>query len=204
MNAICSSSCRVLYSPIIFYRKGDCLSALFHSYLCGHKAAEWVIIVKKKNIMPICILVVIVLLLVVIWMKDNVRPDPAQVSSLSDCAYSELKDSTYYNANEVMVVDHFATSLNNGNNTAYYLVTFRDADDRLVAAILSVDNDNDIYGSIINNSRGYVVNGYVKTWYSGNAELTQYFHEALKQYADILNEDPVSPQWILAYVGTNL
>ena len=34
-------------SPIIFYKKGDRLSALFPSYWCGRLAAEWLIAVES-------------------------------------------------------------------------------------------------------------------------------------------------------------
>ena len=39
-----------MHSPqILFYKKGDRLSALFHPYLCGRNAAEWLIKIRISH-----------------------------------------------------------------------------------------------------------------------------------------------------------
>lgn len=61
MNAIRDSSCRALqcaFFPILFYKKGNRLSAFFHPYLCRRIAGEWVIIMKRLSQM----------------IKDNMQP----------------------------------------------------------------------------------------------------------------------------------
>ncbi len=161
-------------------------------------------------------LVVLALILGVNLIQENSAPKQTQVFSLSDYAYSELEESTIYKANELTVVDMFAQNTHkvNGiatNTTDFYLVTFRDEDDRLVTAILSVDDDDDIYNRLsfytIDERQGIgdcVVRGYVKTKNNSNPKLTQYFDEALDEYVDLLGENLVSPQWILVYQGTSI
>lgn len=159
----------------------------------------------------ICCLVGFALLFGINWIQDSTAPKQTQVFSLSDYAYSELEERIIYKADNMTVVDRFAqqTRTTNGRvtgKTDYYLVTYRDKNDRLVAAILSVDDDDGIYLSLSlyandekQNIGDRVLNGYIKTRSNTNAKLTQYFNEAIDKYGPVLNEYLVSPQWMLEY-----
>lgn len=153
----------------------------------------------------------IALLFCINWIQESKMPKQTQVYSLSDYAYTDLEERTIYKVNDLMVVDLFAHNKQtvNGkvtNTTDYYLVIFRDRNDRLVAAALSVDDDDSIYSSLSwyaadesQNIGDYVVNGYVKTQKNSNTKLTQYFDEAIDKYGPVLDEYFVKSQYMLQY-----
>lgn len=163
-----------------------------------------------KKILISC-LVVVALVFGVDWIQKSTAPKQTQVYSLSDYAYTELEEKIIYKVEDLIVVDSFAQNKHtvNGkvtNTTDYYLVIFRDKNDCLVAAALSVDDDDSIYFPISryaaddSQSIGdYVVNGYVKTQKNANTKLTQYYEEAIDKYGPVLGENMFSSQWILEY-----
>lgn len=163
-----------------------------------------------KKLLIVC-LVGFALLFGINWIQENKTPKQTQVYSLSDYAYSELEDRTIYKADDMTVVDSFAqkTHTVNGkvtNITEYYLVTYRDKNDRLVAGALSVDDDDSIsfrlsmYASDDSQNIGdCVLNDYIKTKKNTNSELTQYYEDAIDKYGPILGEYLARSPWMFEY-----
>lgn len=162
----------------------------------------------KKGI--ICCLVV----LAVIVIALNAAPKQTEVHSLTDYAYSELESGTIYRADDLLVVDIFAerTESKNGRTTNvinYYLTAFHDKDDRLVVAVLSVDDDDDVFFRLSDYAYDdsqeigdYYLNGYVKTgstMASMSGELKKYYNEALDAYGPAMGTYTVTPEYILRY-----
>lgn len=86
------------------------------------------------------------------------------------------------------------------------MVIFRDKSDRLSAAMLAVEDDDDIHFQLFwyvmdesQNIGDCVLDGYVKTVKNTNTELAQYFEEALNEYGPVLDEYIARPQWMFKY-----
>ncbi len=133
------------------------------------------------------------------------------IHSLSGCAYTELESNTIYKADDLTVVSRLAVNTREAgaNVTDYYLTVFHDRNDCLAAAVLSVDNNDDIYDRLANYMAGEdqnigdcFVRGYVKTGCSLanlNYELRNYYNEALAAYGNALGEPVASLEYMLVY-----
>lgn len=157
------------------------------------------------------LLIIVALVVGINLFEDNAQPKQTQVYSLSDYAYTELENGIIYRAEDLMVVDTFAKQEHkvNGKVTAttdYYVVIFWDKNDQLTAAMLSVEDDDDIHSKlfryVIDETQSIgdcVLDGYVKTVKNTNTELTQYFEESLSEYGAVLDKFIARPQWMFKY-----
>lgn len=136
------------------------------------------------------------------------------IQGLSGYAYTELESGVIYQADDLTVVSRLAANTHEVNDAAknvadYYLAFFHDRNDCLVAAILSVDDSDDIYARLSDdmmdenrNIGDCLVNGYVKTGSSLTSvsnELKKYYHEALDSYGPVLGEYSASLEYMLVY-----
>ncbi len=133
------------------------------------------------------------------------------IHSLSDYACTELESNTIYKADDLTVVSRFAVNTREAgaNVTDYYLTVFHDRNDCPVAAVLSVDDNDDIYARLSEyilgkdqNIGDCFVRGYVKTGGSLanlNYELRKYYNEALAAYGNALGEPVASLEYMLVY-----
>lgn len=161
----------------------------------------------------VAILAIFVLLAGYGLYQKSAAPKQTEVFGLSDYAYSELESGKFYRMDDVTVVDNFAkqTQKVDGkvtSTTAYYLVTYRDTENRLVAAPLAVEDKDSIsymlyaYASDYSQNIGdCCINGYVKTHGLISSDLRQYFDEAVDKYGLALEEYLVKTDYLLDYDG---
>ncbi len=159
-------------------------------------------------------IIVCLVVLAVIVIALNAEPKQTEVHSLADYAYSELESGTIYRADDLLIISSFAYNTHKVNNvitnvTDYYLMTYRDKNDRLVMAVLKVDDDDEISSrlSLYNNDDSQnigdcILNGYVKT--GGKLEnldtkLKKYYNDAVDYYGPILEEYFTAPEYIFTY-----
>lgn len=140
-----------------------------------------------------------------------VASDQTGIHSLSDYAYTELESGTIYKADDLTVVSRFAVNTREAgaNVTDYYLTVFHDRNDCPVAAVLSVDGNDDVYTRLSEyileedqNIGDCFVRGYVKTGGSLanlNYELRKDYNEALAAYGNALGEPVASLEYMLVY-----
>ncbi len=133
------------------------------------------------------------------------------IQSLSGCAYTELESGTVYKADDLTVVSRLAVNTREAgaNVTDYYLAVFHDRNDRLAAAVLSVDDNDDVYARLSEyileedqNMGDCFVRGYVKTGSSLISmayELRKDYNEALAAYGNALGEPIASLEYMLVY-----
>lgn len=100
--------------------------------------------------------------------------DQTGIRSLSDCPYTELESGALYKAEDLTVISRFAAEPDEAGDasasvTDYYLTVFYDKTACPVAAVLSVDDNDDIYarlsGDMTNEDPAVgdcPVTGYVK------------------------------------------
>lgn len=163
--------------------------------------------VKKGIIVCLVVLAVIVIAL-------NAEPGQTEVHSLADYAYSELESSTIYRADDVTIIDAFAVRTESRydvttNVIDYYLMAYRDKNDRLVMAVLKVDDDDEIFSRLSlyskddsQNIGDCILNGYVKTGgklANLDTKLKKYYNDAVDYYGPILEEYFTAPEYLFTY-----
>lgn len=137
--------------------------------------------------------------------------DQTGIQSLSDFACTELESGTIYKAEDLTAVSRLAVKTHEeaADVTDYYLAFFRDRNDCLAAAVLSVDDKDDIYDrlsdDIAEEDRGIgdcFVRGCVKIGGSltdMDYELRKCYNEALETYESALGEPIASLEYIFVY-----
>lgn len=143
-----------------------------------------------------------------------VNPSQTGIHGLSDYAYTELECNTIYKADDLTVVSRLAANIHGVDDPAasatdYYLAFFHDRNDCPVAAVLLVDDNDDIYARLANymenedqNIGDCFVNGYVKIGDSLtdlDYELKKYYSEALDTHGLIPGECMASLEYMLVY-----
>ncbi len=133
------------------------------------------------------------------------------IQSLSDYAYTELESGTVYKVDDLTVISRLAVNTHEAaaNVTDYYLTVFHDRNDCLVAAVLSVDDNDDIYARLYDDITeedqdigDCFVSGYVKiggSLTSMNYELRKCYNEAPDVYGNALGEHIASLKYMLVY-----
>ncbi len=137
--------------------------------------------------------------------------DQTGIQSLSDFACTGLESGTIYKSEDLAVISRLAVNTHEeaADVTDYYLTVFHDRNDCLAAAVLLVDDKDDIYDRLsddaIKEDRGIgdcFVRGYVKTGGSltdMDYELRKCYNEALETYESALGEHIASLEYVLVY-----
>ena len=158
----------------------------------------------------------VVLVVFFMGIKHGIEyePEPSQtvVHGLSDFSYTQIEKGMIYEAEELTVVDIYAESTENGKVVEqYYLVVFRDANDRLVAASMPIQSDDDIYwklnwyaGDTSQSIGDCMVVCYVKATTvsdstTNQAKLKEYFSDAVSEYTETFGEPLFPLEWQLDY-----
>lgn len=162
--------------------------------------------------MVIGCLVVLVLMLGADRIMKGSKPKQTQVDDLSTVSYTQMESGTIYRASELTVVDCYAyDSYGDQTTVEYYLVVFRDASNRLVAASMPVTTSDDIYIRLSFYASNESMNigdceldCYVKAdrWYTSSgdlAELKEYFSESVATYSAVFGETLYPLEWELNY-----
>lgn len=151
----------------------------------------------------------VVLVVFFMGIKHGIEyePEPSQtvVHGLSDFSYTQIEKGMIYEAKELTVVDIYAETTEDGKTAVeYYLVVFRDANNRMIAASMPVEPFNGPYfrlnGYINDDSMAIgdcVLNCYVRV--SGVSEsatnqkkLKEFFTDAVSHYTEFFGE-PLYP-----------
>jgi len=150
----------------------------------------------------------------VIIIALNAEPKQTEVHSLSDYAYSELENGMIYRADDVVIIDAFAVTKESKydvttNVIDNYLMAFRDKNDRLVVAILKVDDDDEIFSrlSAYHNDASQdigdcLLTGYIKTegkQENLRSELKNHYNKAIDYYGPILEEYFATSEYVFTY-----
>lgn len=162
--------------------------------------------------MVIGCLVVLVLMFGMSRFTADPKPRQTEVNDLSTVSYAEMENGMIYQASELTVVDRYAyDSYGDKTTVEYYLVVFRDVNERLVAASMPVYPSDDIYLRLnyyaTNNSMSIgdcELDCYVKaaSWRTSSgdlSELKEYFSDSVSAYSEVLGEPLFPLEWELKF-----
>lgn len=136
------------------------------------------------------------------------------IRALSDCAYAELESGAIYQAGDLKIASRLAANIQEVGDTAdsvtdCYLAFFHDRNGCLVAAVLSVDDNDDIYARLSDVTASEeqaagacFVNGRVKIGdrvSTLGSEGMKAYDRALAVNAVSLDECFVSLEYVLVY-----
>lgn len=141
-------------------------------------------------------------------------PAQTQVYDLSNLMYTEVTSGSIYQATDLLVIDCFAESTENGKtDVMYYLVAFEDYNGRIIAASMPVQTTDTIYWELLRYASNEsaqigdcVVDCYVRAQpnttgisTTNSQKVLQYFSEAVEQYGDILGDTLIPLELTLSY-----
>lgn len=141
-------------------------------------------------------------------------PTQTQVYDLSNLMYTELTSGTIYQATDLLVIDCFAESTENGKTDAmYYLVAFKDYNGRIIAASMPVYTTDAIYWELLRYASDgsaqigdCVVDCYARAQpnttgisTTNSQKVLQYFSEAVEQYSGVLGDTLIPLELVFSY-----
>lgn len=157
-------------------------------------------------------ILVVVLVLAVYMGSEESSPKQTVVHDLSDVSYTQIENGIIYEVSELTVVERYAYSHKDFKTTVeYYLVVFRDANNRLIAASMPVYASDEIHSqlSYYNSNEDLLIGDCVLDCHvkairfqvsSGDvSELKEFFADAVSDYTEVFGEPLYPLEWQLDY-----